>query len=154
MTYINLIISFFSMLATIAAAVAAYKSATSAKAANSLAKEVLTKRAQYELFSKVLLELAHIHSLMTDFINNEEQSDADFMMTMSGNINIELRALLKKLNALSPKFRESFKEDGSLDDLLKRMSLKNYMPSDDDLVIVYKMIDLLIKSQREELSNP
>lgn len=153
MNGINLVISVCSLLAAIASAVAAWKSATSAKTANSLAKEALTKRAQSELFVKVLLELARIHRLMTDFINNNN-SDADFSMVFDGKAAAELLPLLKEVNALSPKFRASFREDASMADLLQRMSSKYYGASMNDLIILEEVIDLLQKSQREELRNP
>ena len=125
MDYINLIISVCSLLAAIAAAIAAWKSAASAKTANTLAKETLTKRAQSELFLKVLLELARIYRLMDDFINNDP-SDDDFSKVFDGKAATELLPLLKELDALSPKFRASFKDDTSLADLLKRMSSEYY----------------------------
>ena len=153
MDYINLIISVCSLLAAIAAAIAAWKSAASAKTANTLAKETLTKRAQSELFLKVLLELARIYRLMDDFINNDP-SDDDFGKVFDGKAAAELLPLLKELDALSPKFRASFKDDSSLADLLKRMSSEYYGASKDDLNLLQKIIDLLQNSQREELSNP
>lgn len=153
MDYINLIISVCSLLAAIAAAIAAWKSAASSKTANTLAKETLTKRAQSELFLKVLLELARIYRLMDDFINNDP-SDDDFSKVFDGKAATELLPLLKELDALSPKFRASFKDDTSLADLLKRMSSKHYGASKDDLNLLHKIIDLLQNSQREELSNP
>ncbi len=153
MNWINLAIAICSLLAAIASAIAAWKSATSANSANTLAKEALTKRAQSELFLKVLLELARIHRLMTGFINNDH-SDADFSMVFDGKAAAELLPLLKELDALSSKFRVSFKEDISLADLLKRMSSKCYHASRDDLILLQNIIDLLQKSQREELSNP
>ncbi|MFM5220560.1 hypothetical protein [Aeromonas caviae] len=153
MNCINLAISVCSLLAAIASAVAAWKSATSAKTANTLAKEALTKHAQSELFLKVLLELARIHRLMTDFINNDN-SDTDFSMVFDGQAAAELLPLLKELDALSPKFRASIKEDSSLADLLSRMSSKSYMAIQADLILLQDMIDLLQNSQREELSNP
>lgn len=150
---INLAISVCSLLAAIASAIAAWKSATSAKASNTLAKETLTKRAQSELFLKVLLELARIHRLMSDFINNDN-SDADFSMVFDGNTAVELLPLLKELDALSPQFRVSCKENTWLADLLKRLSSRPFCPSEEDLRILQKMIDLLQNSQRKELSNP
>lgn len=150
---INLAISVCSLLAAIASAIAAWKSATSSKAANILAQEALTKRAQSELFLKVLLELGRIHRLMADFINIDS-SDADFIMVFDGKAATELLPLLKELDALSPKFRVSFKEASPLVDLLKRMSSKGYDPSKDDLILLQNMIDLLQNSQRMELSNP
>ncbi len=153
MDYINLIISVCSLLAAIAAAIAAWKSAASAKTANTLAKETLTKRAQSELFLKVLLELARIYRLMDDFINNDP-SDDDFSKVFDGKAATELLPLLKELDALSPKFRASFKDDTSLADLLKLMSSEYYGASKDDLNLLQKIIDLLQNSQREELSNP
>lgn len=153
MNCINLAISVCSLLAAIASAIAAWKSSTSAKTANTLAKEALTKRAQSELFLKVLLELARIHRLMTDFINNNN-SDADFTMVFDGKASAELLPLLKELDALSPKFRASFKEDTSMADLLKRMSSASYGASMNDLILLQDIIDLLQNSQREELSNP
>jgi hypothetical protein len=152
MNCINLTISACSLLAAIASAIAAWKSATSAKTANTLAKEALTKRAQSELFLKVLLELASIHRLMTDFINNDN-NDADFSMVFDGRTAAELLPLLKELGALSPKFRASFREETSLADLLKRMSSQGYSASTDDLTLLQNMIDLLQNSQRKELSN-
>ncbi|CBL46552.1 hypothetical protein HDN1F_29690 [gamma proteobacterium HdN1] len=153
MSYINLAISVCSLLAAIASALAAWKSATSAKAANALAKEALTKRAQSELFLKVLLELARIHRLMTDFINNDN-NDADFSMVFDGKAAAELLPLLKELDALSPKLRAAFKKDVLLADLLERMSSQGYSASADDLMLLQNMIDLLQNSQRKELSNP
>ena len=153
MSCINLAISVCSLLAAIASAIAAWKSATSAKTANTLAKEALTKHAQSELFLKVLLELARIHRLMTDFINNDN-SDTDFSMVFDGQAAAELLPLLKELDALSPKFRACIKEDSSLADLLSRMSSKSYMAIQADLILLQDMIDLLQNSQREELSNP
>ncbi len=153
MNCINLAISVCSLLAAIASAIAAWKSATSAKAANTLAKEVLTKRAQSELFLKVLLELAHIHRLITDFINNDS-SDADFSMVFDGKAAAELLPLLKELEALSPQFRISLKENTSLIDLLKRASSEHFGASTDDLNLLQHMIDLLLNCQRKELSNP
>ena len=153
MNCINLAISVCSLLAAIAAAIAAWKSATSAQTANTLAKEALTQRAQSELFLKVLLELARIHRLMTDFINNNN-SDADFSMVFDGKAASELLPLLKELDALSPKFRASFREDTSMADLVKRMSSGYYGASMNDLILLQEIIDLLQSSQREELSNP
>lgn len=153
MSCINLAISVCSLLAAIASAIAAWKSATSAKTANTLAKEALTKRAQSELFLKVLLELARIHRLMTDFINNDN-NDSDFSMVFDGKAAAELLPLLKELDALSPKLRTAFKEDASLANLLKRMSSQGYSTSTDDLMLLQNMIDLLQNSQRKELSNP
>lgn len=152
MNYINLAISACSLFAAIASAIAAWKSATSAKTANTLAKEALTKRAQSELFLKVLLELARIHRLMTDFISNDN-NDEDFSMVFDGGTVAVLLPLFKELEALSPKFRNSFREDTSLADLLQRMSSRGYCASSDDLILIQKIIDLLQNSQRMELSN-
>ena len=102
---------------------------------------------------KVLLELARIHRLMTDFINNDN-NDADFSMLFDGKAAAELLLLLKELDALSPKLRAAFKEDASLADLLKRMSSQGYSTSTDDLMLLKNMIDLLQNTQRKELSNP
>ena len=113
----------------------------------------LTKRAQSELFLKVLLELAHIHRLITDFINNDS-SDADFSMVFDGKAAAELLPLLKELEALSPQFRISLKENTSLIDLLKRASSEHFGASTDDLNLLQHMIDLLLNCQRKELSNP
>ena len=153
MNCINLAISACSLLAAIASAIAAWKSAISAKTANTLAKEALTKRAQSELFLKVLLELTRIHRLLADFIN-DAPSDADFSMVFDGKAAAELLPLLKELNALSPKLRTAFKEDATLVYLLKRMSSQGYSTSADDLMLLQNMIDLLQNSQRKELSNP
>ena len=109
MNSINLVVSVCSLLAAIASAIAAWKSATSAKAANTLAKEALTKRAQSELFLKVLLELARIHRLMTDFVNNDS-NDADFSKVFDGKAAAELIPLLKELGALSPQLEPPLKQ--------------------------------------------
>lgn len=135
MNYINLAISACSLFATIAEAIAAWKSATSAKTANTSSKEALAKRAHSELFLSVLQELARIHSLMTDFISNNN-NDADFSIVFDDGIAAELLPLLKELDALSPKFRISFKGDTSLADLLKRMSSIGYCASRVDLILV------------------
>lgn len=153
MNYINFAISSCSLLAAIVSAIAAWKSATSAKIANTLAKEALSKRAQSEQFLKVYLELARINRLMTDFINNDN-NDTDFSMVFDGKAAVGLLPLLKELAALSPEFRASFKEDTTLADLLKRMSSQGYNASKDDLILLQNMIDLLQNSQRKELSNP
>ncbi len=100
----------------------------------------------------MLLELARIHRLMADFIHNN--SDADFSVVFDGKATAELLPLLRELDALSPKFRASFKEDTSMADLLKRMSSAHYGASMNDLILLQEIIDLLQKSQREELSNP
>ncbi len=152
MNYINLAISTFALFAAIASAIAAWKSVTSAKTANTLAKEALTKRAQSELFLKVLLELARIHRLMTDFISNNN-NDEDFNIVFDGRTVAELLPLFKELEALSPRFRDSFREDKSLADCLQRMSSRCYCASSDDLILIQKIIDLLQNSQRMELSN-
>lgn len=153
MNCINLAISVCSLLAAVASAIAAWKSAASATTANTLAKEALTKRAQSELFLKVLLELARIHRLMTDVIKSAP-SDADFTKICDGKAAEELLPLLKELEALSPKFRAFFKEDTSRADLLKRMSSNTYHPSGKDLILLENIIDLLQNAQREELSKP
>lgn len=128
MSCIDPVISFFSMLAAIASAIAAWKSAASAKTANTLAREALTKRVQSEIFMKVLSELARIYRLMFDFCNGNP-NDTDFTKVFDGNAPIELLPLLKELEALSPKFRESFNGSTSLIDFLKRMSSKGYSSS-------------------------
>ena len=153
MNCINLAITVCSLLAAIASAIAAWKSATSAKAANTLAKEALTKRAQSELFLKVLLELARIHRLVSNVINNDSD-DADFSEVFDGKATSELLPLLQELDALSRIFRLSFREKTSLVDLLRRMSSQYYSPSMDDLTLLQDTINLLQKSQREELSKP
>lgn len=150
---INLAITVCALLAAVASAIAAWHSATSSKAANILAKEALTKRAQSELFLKVLQELARIHRVMTDFICGDS-SDVDFSTVFDGKTAVELVALLKELNALSPQVRSAFKGDVALIDLLERMSSGGYGASESDLTLLQNMIDLLHNSQRLELSNP
>src|SRR5690606_2662767 len=146
MNCINLATSACSMFAAIASAIAAWKSATSAKTANTLAKETLTKRAQSELFLKVLLELACIHRLIADFIH-DYQGDHDFRMMCDGKVAAELLPLLKEPDAFSPKFSASFKEDTSLGDLLNRISSEYYSASKGDLALLQNMIDRLQNSQ-------
>lgn len=153
MNYINLAISVFSLLAAIASAIAAWKSSTSAKAANTLAKEALTKRAQSELFLKALLELARIHRLMTDVLN-DDSSDADFIKIFDGKAASELLPLLKELDALSPQFRISIQANTSLTDFMKRLSSGHFSTSPGDLNLLKNMIDQLQNCQRNELSNP
>ena len=153
MNSINFAFAFCSLLAAIASAIAAWKSATSANAANTLAKEALTKRAQSELFLKVLLELARIHRLMADFINNDS-NDTDFSEVFDGKAAAELLPLLKELDALSPQFRASIRENASLTDFLKRLSSGHFCASADDLNLLKIMIDQLQNCQRKELINP
>ena len=153
MNSINLAISVCSLFAAIASAIAAWKSATSSKAANTLAKEALTKRAQSELFLKVLLELARIHRLMTDFVNNDS-NDADFSKVFDGKAAAELLPLLKELDALSPQFRVSIKTNTSLTDFLKRLSSEHFGASVDDLHLLKNLIDQLQNCQRKELNTP
>ena len=153
MNCINLVISICLLLATIASAIAAWQSTVSAKIANTLAKEALTKRAQSELFVKVLLELARIHSLMSAFMRGDS-TDSDFCRVFDGKAAVELLPLLNELNALSPKFRNAFKQNAEMTDLIERMSSKGYYPSKPHLELLDAIIDLLQKTQREELSKP
>lgn len=153
MSFLNLAIPVCSLLAATASAIAAWNSATAAKASNILAQEALIKRAQSELFLKVMLELVRIHRLMTAFIN-ADSSDADFCTVFDGKVVAELLSLLEDLNALSPKFRASFTKEALLGDLLQRMSCKGYVASKDDLILLQIMIDILQDSQRKELSSP
>jgi hypothetical protein len=118
-----------------------------------LAKEALTKRAQSELFLKVLLKLARIHRLMTDFVNNDS-NDADFSKVFDGKAAAELLPLLKELDALSPQFRVSIKTNTSLTDFLKRLSSEHFGASVDDLHLLKNLIDQLQNCQRKELSTP
>lgn len=151
--FVKVAIPVCSLLAAIASAIAACKSAASANAANALAKEVLTKRAQSELFLKVLLELARIHRLMADFISGGD-SDADFCLVFDGKAAGELRLLLQELNALSPHSRVSLKEDSSLTGFLKRLSSAPFVPSKEDLDLLQRIIDLLHNCHRQELNTP
>lgn len=153
MTCINLAISSFSLLAAIASAIAAWKSAASAKFANTLVKESLTKRAQSDGFLKVLVELSRIYRLLNDFIS-KDITDFEFETVLNGKAAVNLLTLLKELEALSPQLRASLKEDAALIDLLKRMSAKNFVASSDDLNILQNLINLLQTCQRKELSSP
>lgn len=109
----NLIIEVFptlnwiAALAAAASAIAAAFSYRSSKTANALAKYALTKKAQSELFTTILLELADLQRLESE--NPLIQQDTDFKGKDSRYI--ELGKQLQRLMALSPCFKRLIEDN-------------------------------------------
>ncbi len=89
-------------IAAAASAVAAFFSYRSSKTANALAKYALTKKAQSELFTTILLELADLRRL--ESADTLVQQDTEFLEKAPRYVELDKR--LQRLTVLSPCFKK------------------------------------------------
>jgi hypothetical protein len=137
-----------AIVAAAASAIAAFFSYCSSRTANTLAKYALTKKAQSELFTTILLELADL--LRLESANALTQQDTEFLG--KNPRYVELGKQLQRLKALSPCFKRLIEDNNRASAFLADLANEStFILIDVDQL--EPIISILQQAHRNELND-
>ena len=137
-----------AIVAASASAIAAICSYFSSRAANALAKYALTMKAQSELFTTILLELADLQRL--ESANALDLPDPEFLG--KGPRYVVLGKQLQRLEALSPHFKRLIKDNDRASALIASLA-NEHTSIRIEVDQVEAIISALQQAHRNELNS-